>query len=234
MELLEQQLDGILGIKLKLDSNKILSFILEFAAGLMVSMVCFELIPEALELNKLVNVIMGIIVGVVVMNICDDIIKRKYERNFKVKTQKSSLLKTGIVIGLGLAIHNFPEGLAIGSGFGASYKLGMSLAIAILLHDIPEGISMSVPMKSGGMNKYKVLIYTILSGVTTGIGTFFGGLLGNISETLISLCLAFAAGAMLYIASGELIPESNKLYKGKIGTFGNIIGFIIGILATRI
>ena len=90
---------------------------------------------------------------------------------------------------------------------------------------------MSIPMKNGGMNKIRVLAYTMLSGVTTGIGAFFGAALGQISESMISLCLAIAAGAMLYIVSGELIPESNSLYKGRIGFVGNILGFILGILA---
>ena len=80
----------------------------------------------------------------------------------------------------------------------------------------PEGISMAVPMKNGGMRIRKVIFYVILSGITTGIGAFFGAIVGSISETIISLNLSFAAGAMLYIVSGELIPESNKLYNGRI------------------
>ena len=75
---------------------------------------------------------------------------------------------------------------------------------------------MAVPMKNGGMPIWKVIFYVILSGITTGIGAFFGAIIGSISETLISIILSFAAGAMLYIVSGELIPESNKLYKGRI------------------
>jgi len=90
---------------------------------------------------------------------------------------------------------------------------------------------MSIPMKNGGMSKIRALSYTMLSGVTTGIGAFFGAVAGQISEGMISLCLAGAAGAMLYIVSGELIPESNSLYKGRIGFVGNILGFILGILA---
>ena len=93
---------------------------------------------------------------------------------------------------------------------------------------------MSVPMKNGGMSKIKALAYTMLSGVTTGIGAFFGALVGQISEQMISICLSIAAGAMLYIVSGELIPESNSLYKGRIGFIGNILGFILGILAFNI
>lgn len=75
---------------------------------------------------------------------------------------------------------------------------------------------MSVPMKNGGMSIVKVLFFVILSGVTTGIGAFFGAIIGSISETIIAISLSFAAGAMLYIVSGELIPESNKLYKGRM------------------
>ena len=134
----------------------------------------------------------------------------------------------------GLAIHNFPEGLAIGSGFEASIKLGLGLALAICLHDIPEGISMAVPMKNGGIKPAKVIFYVILSGVTTGIGALFGAIVGGISEQVIAGCLSFAAGAMLYIVSGELIPESNKLYRGRMSAIGNMLGFLIGIFATTL
>ena len=75
---------------------------------------------------------------------------------------------------------------------------------------------MAVPMKNGGMEIWKVIFYVLLSGVTTGIGAFFGAIIGSISETIIAINLSFAAGAMLYIVSGELIPESNKLYKGRM------------------
>ena len=80
----------------------------------------------------------------------------------------------------------------------------------------------------------KFLLYVILSGITTGLGALVGAIIGNISQTVIALSLGFAAGAMLYIVSGELIPESNKLYKGRIGAVGNMIGFLIGIIATKI
>lgn len=93
---------------------------------------------------------------------------------------------------------------------------------------------MAVPMKNGGMSKIKAVVLTLLSGVTTGLGAFLGAIVGGISQSIIGICLAFAAGAMLYIVSGELIPESNKIYQGRMGTVGNIVGFIIGILATQI
>ena len=198
----------------------------------MTAIICFELIPEALEISNLIVVILGIIFGIIMMIICDIFVDNKFNKS--TKTAKNSLLKTGIIVSIGLAIHNFPEGLAIGSGYEASVRLGLSLAIAICFHDIPEGISMAIPMKNGGMKPSKVIYYVILSGITTGVGAFFGSIVGGISKKIIALCLAFSAGAMIYIVSGELTPESNKLYQGRMSAIGNLIGFIIGVLAMNI
>lgn len=225
-------LGGIIGCTFNKVSNKFLSFILSLASGLMMSVICFDLVPEAIAISNILFAIMGILFGIITMILCDLLVQNKFNRNKNLKT--NSLLKTGIIISIGLAIHNFPEGLAIGSGFDVSAKLGIGLAVAICLHDIPEGISMAVPMKNGGMKIWKVLLYVILSGITTGIGAFFGAIIGNISQTIIAMSLGFAAGAMLYIVSGELIPESNKLYKGRISAVGNMIGFLIGVIATKI
>lgn len=225
-------LGGIIGCIFNKVSNRFLSFILSFTSGLMMSVICFDLIPEALEISNIFMTIFGILFGIFAMIYCDLLIQKKFRVDKKIRS--NNLLKTGIIVSIGLAIHNFPEGLAIGSGFDVSTRLGMGLAIAICLHDIPEGISMAVPMKNGGMKIWKVLLYVILSGVTTGIGTLTGAIIGNISQTIIAMSLGFAAGAMLYIVSGELIPESNNLYKGRIGAVGNMLGFIIGIVATKI
>lgn len=229
---------GIIGASLKSTSNKFLSFILSFASGLMLSIVCFDLIPESMQITNISNTVIGVLLGVVCMIACDILVQKKFN-NVGVgvpddTNNKNNLLKTGIIVSIGLALHNFPEGLAIGSSFEASIKLGYSLALAICLHDIPEGISMGVPMKNGGMKKSKVIFYVIMSGITTGIGAFFGALIGGISDVIIAMCLAFAGGAMLYIVSGELIPEANELYKGKFTSLGNIIGFIIGMFATML
>ena len=135
----------------------------------MTAIICFELIPEALEIASLPIVILGILFGIVMMIFCDIFVdnlfqkrektaykmdkmsyknKKKHINNKDVEQQlhisrqemqKQSLLKTGMIVSIGLAIHNFPEGLAIGSGFEASQTLGISLALAICLHDIPEG-----------------------------------------------------------------------------------------------
>jgi ZIP family zinc transporter len=223
-------LGGIIGIVFKSTSKKFLSFILALASGLMMAIVCFDLIPEALEITNIPNTIIGILLGIIIMIFCNVIVEKKLKR--KTSSEVNTMLKTGIIVSLGLAIHNFPEGLAIGSGMEASFKLGLNLAIAICLHDIPEGISMAVPMRAGGVSKTKIIIYIILSGITTGIGAFFGAVVGKISLAIIGICLSFAAGAMLYIVSGELTPEANNLYRGKMTALGNILGILLGIFAT--
>ena len=220
---------GIIGISKKNVSNKMLGFILSLASGLMTSVVCFDLIPEAFEISDIKVICFGVILGLLTLIMCDIVVKNKFKF-----LNKSSLLKTGIIVSIGLAIHNLPEGLAIGSGFYSSLNLGTSIAITIAMHDIPEGISMAVPLKNGGMNKKRVIILVILSGITTGVGAFIGGIVGGISKEVISICLSFAAGAMIYIVMGELIPEANKLYNGRLNYIGNIIGIIFGLFAILI
>ena len=206
-------LGGLIGIFTKRNSNRFLSTVLSFASGLMLAVVCFDLIPESLEMTSIYTVLLGVILGILTMIGCDILVNKKFKLNGSTNL---GLVKTGIIVSIGLALHNIPEGLAIGSGFDASVTLGYSLA---------------VPMKSGGMSPIKIMIYVILSGIATGIGALIGAIVGNISTTVIAICLAFAAGAMLYIVSGELIPESNKLYQGRLTAVGNMIGFMVGLFA---
>lgn len=129
---------GIIGISIKNTSNKFLSFILSFASGLMLSIVCFDLVPESMEITSISNTIIGILLGVVCMIACDIAVVKLFRKKNDVAVTNNNLLKTGIIVSIGLALHNLPEGLAIGSSFEASIKLGYSLALAICLHDIPE------------------------------------------------------------------------------------------------
>lgn len=103
----------------------------------MTSVICFNLIPESIEYSNISGAIFGIAIGVMAMIVCNDFVNKKI--NSKQNSSiHNHLLKAGIIIGIGLAIHNFPEGLAIGSGFEASSELGLALAIAICIHDFPE------------------------------------------------------------------------------------------------
>lgn len=106
-------LGGILGVIIKKHSNKFLSFILSFASGLMMAVICFDLIPEALGISTIASVVIGIVIGIIGMVFCDLIVEKKFSNHAELKKGSNTLLKTGIIVSIGLAIHNFPEGLAI-------------------------------------------------------------------------------------------------------------------------
>ena len=223
-------LGGFIGSYLNITTKKFLGFILEFAAGLMMAIICFNLIPESLKITNISLTIISVLAGVLAMIFCS-----KTVDNSKIfNSNNSSLLKSGIIIAIGIALHNLPEGLAIGAGFESSSSLGFSLALAIAIHDIPEGISVALPLKSSGFSTFKSIFITALSGLTTAIGAIIGALISKISTIFISLSLSFAAGAMLYIISCELIPESKSLYKGRFASFGNILGIILGLISNAL
>lgn len=210
-------------------TNRILGFILEFSAGLMTAVVCFELIPKAFELGGTIYTFSGILVGIASIVIIENFIKKS---RILGSGRNKGLLRAGILMAIAIALHNFPEGFAVGSGFEASASLGFTITAVIMIHDIPEGIAMAVPMRAGGFSRWKAFAYTILSGVPMGFGAFMGSVLSEISRGLIAACLGFAGGAMLYIVYGELVPESKRLYLGRLSSLGNVAGIICGIIVS--
>ncbi|SNX53562.1 ZIP family metal transporter [Thermoanaerobacterium sp. RBIITD] len=207
-------------------SNRFLSTIMGFAGGLMLSVVTFDLLPHAFEIGGLKIGMLGLIAGVLIVVFFEDILPEQGKRN--------NYLREGIIMGFAIAIHNFPEGLAVGSGFMSSSSLGISIALVIALHDIPEGVAMSTPLSIGGVTPFKNMIYAILAGIPTGIGTAAGVYMGEVSPFFISLNLAIAGGAMLYVTCGEMIPEARDLYRGRISVLGMIVGIISGIIITEV
>ncbi|HOO11693.1 MAG TPA: ZIP family metal transporter [Bacillota bacterium] len=218
---------GIAAFMLKRPSRRFMGTVLGLAGGIMIAVVCFELLPEAFEMAGLTTGIAGIILGVALVTIIDLLVPDRdfTQRNFR----DWGYVRAGIILGLGIAVHNFPEGLAIGSGLAADLRLGLSLALAIGFHNMPEGLAMAMPMMIGGYSRARVLIATVIAGVPMGFGAFVGMLLGEISPQLVSLCLSFAGGTMLYITCGELIPKSQNVYRGRASAFGIILGIIAGI-----
>lgn len=221
---------GVLALILGKPGNKFLSFILGFSAGIMLTIVCFDLLPEAFERANFLVGLIGIIIGVLAIILIDEIVHN--HGNIKVVHDRN-FIKMGLLIGLGVALHNFPEGLAIGSGFMATRELGIGISIVIALHNIPEGISMAAPMRVGGVSKFRAVLFTFLVGLPMGIGALIGAFLGEISESFIAFCLAFAGGTMLYITCGELIPNSSKLHLGRTSTVGFVLGFVVGLVMTK-
>lgn len=210
-------------------SNRFMSTILEFSAGLMTAVVCFELLPEAFKLGGTLYTFAGILSGIVVIILIENALKHS---SLLKNGKGSGLLRAGVLMAIAIALHNFPEGFAVGSGFEASISLGFTITAVIVIHDIPEGIAMAVPMRAGGFSKLKAFTYTILSGVPMGLGALLGAALGEISNLLTASCLGFAGGAMLYIVFGELVPESKRLYLGRLSSLGNVLGILCGIIVS--
>ncbi len=221
-------LGGALALSLVRPNKKLLSLLLGFTSGLMISIVTFDLLPEAINIGGIYTEMLGLVLGILIVVFIEECIQNN-QSNKKLK-ERNNFLKAGILIGIGIAIHNLPEGLAIGSSFVFTTEMGMKMAIVITLHNLPEGIAMATPLRIGGFPKLKVLLITVASGVPTGIGAFIGGLLGNISDFFISLCLALAGGTMLYITCGELIPNAKTLHKGRASTISILIGFLLGMI----
>ncbi|HZJ83129.1 MAG TPA: ZIP family metal transporter [Clostridia bacterium] len=222
-------LGGAMAFILDKPGKRFLSILLSLSSGLMLAVVCFDLLPESFEMGSIYSGIIGIICGVAMIIGCEGLIN-SYISNKRPTYSPNRYIRTGILMGIGIALHNLPEGLAIGSGFIATKEYGWKLALIIALHDIPEGIAMVTPMIIGGSRPYKAFLMAILAGVPTGIGAVFGYMIGSISPIFISISLGFAGGAMLYITANELIPEARELYKGKVSSIGLIAGVIIGIL----
>lgn len=223
---------GLLTFLIKKPTRRFMATLMGFTSGIMISVVSFDLLPEAFKVGGMPLSLAGIGVGVAAIILIDELLpKKKIE---KKAGEGFDFIRSGILLGIGIAIHNFPEGLAVGSGFAADDLLGLGLTLVIGLHDIPEGIAMAAPLRMGGYNKFKMLLYTILAGVPMGFGAFIGELLGELSPVFIALCLAFAGGAMLYITCGELIPKTQSIYKGRISTIGMIAGIMSGIYISSI
>ncbi len=222
-------LGGLSAFLVSKASNRIMSTILEFSAGLMTAVVCFELLPEAFKLGGTVYTFAGIISGILIVVLIENIIKKSHTLS---GGQNKGLLRAGILMAVAIAMHNFPEGFAVGSGFEASASLGLTITVVIIIHDIPEGIAMAVPMRAGGFSKFKAFAYTLLSGIPMGFGALLGAALGTISNLFTAACLGFAGGAMLYIIYGELVPESKRLYLGRLSSLANVWGILCGIIVS--
>lgn len=206
-------------------SRRFQSTLLEFTTGIMISMVCMELLPEGYDQAGFIPANIGLFLGIIMIIIVDEIL-----RTYVYKKDKNPVTLSGWIMVIAVSLHNLPEGFAVGAGLQTGSSVGIPLSIAILLHDIPEGMAMAIPLRMGKIKPGKVFLITILSGLPMGIGAFLGAAFGSISNFYSGICLGLAAGAMLYVSLGEIINESRTLYKGRIPLMGNMAGILIGAL----
>ena len=204
---------GLISVLIYKPSDKLISGILSFAAGIMLAVTSFDLMPKAYEIGGFFIVTLGLAIGLILVFFAKDMIPVDKLKQYKGK--KLSYIKMSLIIIISLSLHNFPEGVAVGSSYVYSNNLGIKIGILIAAHDIPEGISVGVPLIMAGVSPVMVIIITLLTGVPTAMGAVFGALVGGISDYFIAFCLSAAASSMLYVSANELIPEANILYKGK-------------------
>ncbi|MGM0462315.1 MAG: ZIP family metal transporter [Fibrobacterota bacterium] len=217
-------------------NKKVLASLLGFAAGIMIAISLFELMDEARNIGSMTSAIVGFVLGVAMMFGLDQVVPHSHvggpdeivtENEQNLATVESPILRTGYLILFGIALHNLPEGLAIGAGLESSPELGLMIAIAIALHNIPEGLAMAGPLKAGGLGNTKIFLFTLVAGLMTPVGAIIGHVFFNISQVFVGGSMAFAAGAMMYIVNDELIPEANKMHSHLANT-GIMAGIILG------
>lgn len=220
-------LGASIGIIIKNPTNKIIGNINAFAAGLMLSIVMLDLIPEAIiNINYLSSILLAF-VGVLIITLIDVISSIS-------GTFKTTYNKTAFLAAAGLMIHNFPEGIIMGVGFLASGSLGIKMSLLIAIHDIPEGIAVSAPLMVARVKISRILRYAFVTALPTVIGGWLGVYLGNVSSYFLGGCLSIASGIMLYVIFGEMLPEALKFRKGRDITFSIFLGIILGLVITNI
>lgn len=225
VSLLGTMVGASLGVLIKNPSKKVLGSVIGFAGGIMLSVVVFDLIPEALNKWSFKGTLFFCILGIVLVIFADT----------KIKINNVNLhTKVAVITAIGLMIHNFPEGVIMGCGFAAGGTLGIKMALIIGIHDIPEGIAVSAPLMASDIKIYKILIYAFLTAFPTVLGTLLGAFISHISTNVLGACLSFASGIMLYVVCGEMIPESSKLWDGITSTLGVLAGVIVGLIITHI
>lgn len=234
-------LGGLLGSLFKGKSEKAVAVLLNFAAGVMLSLTCFDLIPEALRNAATALVLSGLMLGFSAVFLLNDITARfsllKRVGDAEALTEKRLYLG-GIVTAVAIALHNFPEGMVIGAAYSCSGAFNLDLsrlavAAAIGLHNIPEGMAMAVPLISGGMRRYTAVMLTAVTGAPTVLGAAAGFFLGALSPLWLALSLSVASGAMLYVVFGELLPDSAYLCRSRLPVFAAAIGIAVGILIVK-
>lgn len=213
-----------LGVLVKNPSNRMLAVITGFAGGIMLSVVVFDLLPEAINNWNLSKALFFSIVGMVIVMAFDS----------AVGSKKSPYVKAATITSLGLMMHNFPEGIIMGCGFASGTTLGIKMALIIGIHDIPEGMAVAAPLMASKAGKLKIMIYAIFTAIPTLVGALAGGLISNISGNILGCCLSLASGIMLYVVCGEMLPQSSRLWNGRTRTIGVLLGILCGFVITNV
>ena len=198
-----------------------------FIGGLMIAIVCFDLIPESIEASNIYIASIGIAIGLLV----SVLLEGKLDFNHVSTTNDNSrFLKSGIFMAIAIGIHHLPIGFALGSLLSADPIKGIHLAIAIIFHGIPEGLALGIFFNESKIAVFSLILISMLTSIPLGLGAVLGGIISGISPVVISLSLALTSGMILYIICSETLPNAREIWKGRLSTIGIVIGMIVGIL----
>ena len=224
---------SLFGFIFKKISHKFSDIILSFAAGIMLAASVIGLILPSLEYGgdlALVKTLVGLFVGAACLNLIDKLVPHLHKIIGPDDTEehrKTNLNKV-ILFVLAIGIHNLPEGIAAGVGFGSGDTSGaMMIAIGIALQNVPEGMIIIGPMLSAGVKPGKAFVIALITGIVEVVGTLMGYFAVSISSVVLPVALAFAGGTMLYVVSDEMLSETHGHGSQRGATYALLIGFSV-------
>ena len=207
---------SVLGFIFKKISHKFSDFVLAFAAGVMLCAAIVGLVLPSLKYGSsmpLLVTVIGILSGAVFLNILDKLVPHLHRMagvDQETHPDHAKKLNKVLLFVMAIAIHNLPEGIAAGVGFGTGNNAhAFTIAAGIALQNIPEGMVIIGPMLSAGMSAKRTFLCAMTTGVVEVLGTLLGYFAVSVSAAILPFALAFAGGTMLYVISDEMIPETH-------------------------
>ena len=214
-------------------SRNLFNSMLGAAAGVMLAATAFSLLVPGMTYGNLIwpgkgiyVVSIGMMIGAAFLHYADRQLPHVHFDSIS-DVHLTSLKKVWLFI-IAITIHNFPEGMSVGVSFGSGeMKNGVVLAIAIALQNIPEGLAVALPLVGLGYNKWKAVGIATLTGLVEPVGGLLGITMVTAFEPILPVAMGFAAGAMLFVISEEIIPETHSDGRSRYATFALMAGFII-------
>ncbi len=204
-------LGALLGLIFRGESGRINDAVMSVASGIMLAAAMLGLILPSLDYGGRYGVfitVIGIFAGAALVHLFDHLLLGRLGDKLRVASSDGDGLRRVIIFVTAIAIHNLPEGIAAGVGFGGGdVGEGIFIATAIALQNIPEGMAVILAMKTVGISSLRTLFVAAMTGVIEVLGTFIGYYGATISRALLPFILAAAGGSMLYVISDEMIPE---------------------------
>ncbi len=223
---------ALIGFTFKNISHRFSDVVLSFAAGVMLAAAVLGLILPSLEYGGrfgIVLTVIGIFLGALCLNLIDRLVPHLHKLvGADIETHNDTNLSKVLLFVMAIAIHNLPEGIAAGVGFGSGdASRAFVIAGGIALQNIPEGMVIISPMLAAGVSKKKTFICAVLTGAVEVIGTLIGYFAVSVSLAVLPVALAFAGGTMLYVISDEMIPETHAHGSERGATYALLVGFCI-------